>query len=140
MKKLNVPLDHPVYQDRTCKTCGILKHYYEFGYQRNKGCYAGYQAHTSCKICTRKRKFETHLLRMYNLTLEEYEQMEEDQDGKCYLCGNEPTDIFQKLVVDHCHKTGEVRKLLCRGCNIHLAKYEACEDYFNKVSKYLGYT
>ena len=71
------------------------------------------------------------------MTLEEYEEMVLEQNNKCYLCGDEPSDVYGKLVIDHCHRTGKVRKLLCRGCNVFLSKIEACPEYFKKVTAYL---
>jgi hypothetical protein len=40
------------------------------------------------------------------------------QDNKCAICGTAFEDSFGKNVhVDHDHKTGKVRGLLCQGCN-----------------------
>lgn len=50
--------------------------------------------------------------RKYGLTLEQVEQMRSTQKGVCRIC------LQQKpLCVDHCHKTGRVRGLLCNRCN-----------------------
>ena len=54
-----------------------------------------------------------------------YDAMYFDQDGTCLICEEkEATDI------DHCHKTGQVRGLLCRGCNNSVEKYELYKDKF----------
>lgn len=42
------------------------------------------------------------------------------QNGKCELC-TEPVD---SPVLDHCHKTGTIRGVLCRGCNAMLGHIE----------------
>jgi hypothetical protein len=58
---------------------------------------------------------EWHLrqnLKKYNLTLEEFNQMKEDQKYTCPGCMEQ-----KDLVVDHDHDTGFVRCLLCRMCN-----------------------
>ena len=57
-----------------------------------------------------------HQLRRYGLTIEQYDQMVEDQDGCCAICGGE----VDRLRVDHDHETGGVRGLLCHGCNTAL--------------------
>lgn len=40
--------------------------------------------------------------------------LDEWQAGRCAWCG----DDRERLVSDHCHMTGFVRGLLCRGCNV----------------------
>ena len=50
-----------------------------------------------------------------DLLLEEYYEMAARQDNKCAVCKNPPGR--RALHVDHCHKTGKVRGLLCGGCN-----------------------
>lgn len=53
-----------------------------------------------------------HFLRKYGITLDQLAAMEAAQKGKCAICKEK-----QPLVVDHCHATGQVRKLLCHRCN-----------------------
>ena len=63
----------------------------------------------------------TKLKRAYGLNHAQVEQMKKDQDYKCYVCcKHESTLGFKGLVVDHDHKTGKVRKLLCNSCNTAL--------------------
>jgi len=50
----------------------------------------------------------------YGLDKGEYEVLFKAQGGKCAICGGTRR---QRLSVDHCHKTGLVRGLLCRLCN-----------------------
>lgn len=59
---------------------------------------------------------ERHLIRKYGVTLVRYQEMLDDQNGKCAICGK-PEPIHKKLDVDHDHATGEVRGLLCTSCN-----------------------
>lgn len=53
--------------------------------------------------------------RVYNITVEEYDQILASQKGRCAMCGRLPTT--RRLAVDHDHKTGLVRGLLCWTCN-----------------------
>lgn len=53
---------------------------------------------------------------IYNITIEEYNDLLLDQNGRCKICNNEST--ARKLAVDHCHITGKVRGLLCNKCNM----------------------
>ncbi len=57
----------------------------------------------------------TKLKRNYGITIEDYDRMFAAQGGVCKICGNHQR--YQKLAVDHDHKTGKVRGLLCVHCN-----------------------
>ena len=73
--------------------------------------------------------YEAHLIRMYGITIDDYTKMLTKQKGVCFLCGKPPNGKkFKRLHVDHDHKTGEVRGLLCRGCNGLLGWYEAHKE------------
>jgi len=133
-----LPIDHPAYTDRVCKACGEFKKADQFGVHKHKACYGGYQAQTKCLSCEKDRKLRSHLKNTYNLEYEDYLQMVADQDNKCYLCDEEPSDVYGRLVVDHCHETGDVRKLLCRVCNTHLSRIESKPEYLARVTSYLA--
>lgn len=75
----------------------------------------------------RLRGRELHLKTTYGLTLEQYEAMAESQGWACAICRRTPDEIksrFKVLVVDHSHKTGKVRSLLCYTCNYGLGHFE----------------
>ena len=62
-------------------------------------------------------------LKEYGITPEDYDRMWAGQDGQCanpacdFTAPMVMPDYRQGLQVDHSHKTGQVRKLLCSGCN-----------------------
>ncbi len=61
-----------------------------------------------------------HLKATYGITLEEQQAMLVAQGGKCANLGcvaTDPGGRFNKWHVDHDHKTGKVRGLLCQACN-----------------------
>lgn len=68
----------------------------------------------------------------YGLTLEQYEAMEQAQGGRCAICGDVTT-----LSIDHCHKSGQVRKLLCNGCNMGLGHFRDSPELLRKAAAYL---
>ena len=55
----------------------------------------------------------------YGITLEQYDCMLVSQDGVCAIC-RKPCKTGRKLAVDHDHKTGNIRGLLCQSCNVML--------------------
>ena len=59
------------------------------------------------------------MLKNYGVTREQYEKMNEEQNGLCAICRNPPTGGTNKtmLEVDHCHESMRVRGLLCGPCN-----------------------
>ena len=64
---------------------------------------------------TSAERWEWYLKAEYGLTLAQYEALRVGQRGKCAICG-----ALGRLCVDHCHKTGKVRGLLCSQCNYSL--------------------
>jgi hypothetical protein len=75
--------------------------------------------------------------KLYGITIEDYNRMFAEQDGKCAICKSDESikgEIRQFFTVDHCHKTGVVRGLLCIACNSLLGRYE---KYENEIQDYL---
>jgi hypothetical protein len=54
-------------------------------------------------------------IRVYGIDVPDYERMLEEQNGGCYICGKKPDK--RALDIDHDHKTGKVRGLLCSNHN-----------------------
>ncbi len=52
-----------------------------------------------------------------DMTIERYNEMFEEQNGNCAICGRHEDEFKKILSVDHNHRTGEVRGLLCNKCN-----------------------
>src|SRR5690242_3768832 len=98
-------------KELTCATCSTIflgKHYL------SRYCCL------DCKIKSKNRlnkltgvNKDRTLLRLYGITLDDYKSLEIQQKYSCKICLKKPT----KLYVDHCHKTGKVRGLLCINCN-----------------------
>lgn len=80
-----------------------------------------------------------HLKTTYGLNIEDYNRMFEQQDGKCAICGSKDTgNIKQKnLSVDHNHKTGQIRQLLCCNCNRTAGNIEMNLEIVDKIRLYL---
>ena len=84
-----------------------------------------------------KREYQRayRLFGKYGLSVAQYDAMCERQDGKCAICGLPPDRSNTRsgtLHVDHCHRTGRVRGLLCWPCNSAIGL--VYEDRFRLLS------
>ncbi len=83
------------------------------------------QWHADNKDKWHVRQRRDALRKLYGMTLDEYDAMFYEQGGQCAICGSEY--IGRKgakyFNVDHDHKTGVTRGLLCRHCNIGLGSF-----------------
>ena len=81
------------------------------------------------------------LKKKYNLSIDNYQRMIEQQNNKCAICSNGETNTFKGnivyLSVDHDWKTGKVRELLCKNCNTSLGNLNEDISLFYKCIKYL---
>jgi uncharacterized protein YbaR (Trm112 family) len=78
---------------------------------------------------------DAELRRLYGITLDDYIEMFKKQNGVCAICGYE-CQTKKSLSVDHDHKTGKVRGLLCNRCNRALGMFR---DDVNTVRYALNY-
>ena len=79
----------------------------------------------------------SRLGRQFALTVADYERILGHQGGCCAVCGRFPCNV--RLAVDHSHRTGEVRGLLCWGCNHAIGVFRDREDLLTSAAKYLSY-
>lgn len=70
---------------------------------------------TKCKPCSSAKAHEAMVAKTYGITGDDYEALLKRQGGKCAICRARPKS--KRLAVDHDHKTGAVRGLLCSRCN-----------------------
>lgn len=78
---------------------------------------------------------EKHLRRKYGIDHSQYESMFVQQGGVCAICGKSQKRRFD---VDHCHKSGDVRGLLCTSCNRMLGHAGDNPEILIKGSVYLN--
>lgn len=78
------------------------------------------------------------LKRHYGITLECFKKMLKSQKGKCLICKTEePGGRHNTFHVDHCHKTGKVRALLCSKCNVGLGAFGDSLVNLKRAYKYV---
>ncbi len=82
-----------------------------------------------------KRK-DAVLKTKYGISLEQYNHLLKVQWNACKICGSTAPSggVFS---VDHCHKTGKVRGLLCHLCNIGLGAFKDSTETLKKAISYL---
>ena len=73
------------------------------------------------------------LMKRYGVTRGEHNEMLKRQNFRCAICVRKV-----KLVVDHCHKTGEIRGLLCSKCNSALGMLRDNTFLLEKALNYLA--
>jgi len=141
----------------TCIDCDVEKPITEFwkkGTPRKDGTFA-YRAY--CRDCgtnkrlhnyhneggkekQKKRSFKNNL-KKYGITPETYQELFTKQEGKCAICSSTEVSVARRsynLFVDHDHKTGKVRGLLCHHCNTGLGHYKDNTETLRKAIEYLN--
>lgn len=79
----------------------------------------------------------SNLKRLYGITLEQYDELRERQRELCAVCLKHESEFNVRLCVDHDHKTGEIRGLLCRYCNHRLVGRHRDSDLLRRIADYL---
>lgn len=94
----------------THKSCALCKEIILMeSFDKHKSGFLGKRSY--CKKCTH----EFYLKRKYGLTTIDKNKLYESQEKKCAIC--QISYDLNKLYIDHCHKTGNIRGLLCNSCN-----------------------
>jgi len=128
---------------KRCKTCDFVRPLSEFYFETDKK-----TLKNECKGCLKKRtkkwkednpeqERNNILKRKYNLTLEEMREMVRQQGNRCAIC----EDVFTEDIppcVDHCHKTEDVRGILCHHCNTGLGLFRDSKKLLKEAIKYLA--
>jgi hypothetical protein len=120
---------------RTCSRCKESKE--DSAFYRHKR-YGKGQFSSRCKDCAKEASgfvYSLHIKRTYGITIDQYNAMLEAQGGGCWICSRPPKK--RRLCVDHNHKTGEIRGLLCHLCNRGLAYYRDNPELFQRAALYL---
>ena len=69
----------------------------------------------------RRSKHNTHLKKTYDISINDYDRILRSQGGRCAICKGGTSK--RHFAVDHNHKNGNVRGLLCARCNTGLARF-----------------
>lgn len=89
---------------------------------------------------TEKGKLATknsNLKKFYGITLNDYNEILFKQGNRCLICDTTNPGIKGSFHVDHCHKTGKIRGLLCQECNLGLGKFKDNVSFLQSAISYL---
>jgi hypothetical protein len=106
---------------KRCSHCAIDKHVSQF-YKD------GDNFKTKCIDCIKARSTQ----KKYKIARNVYESLAKGQEYKCAICKSET-----ELVIDHCHKDGYIRGLLCSNCNKALGMFKDDIEVIESAIKYL---
>lgn len=73
----------------------------------------------------------------YNLSIEEYHNILQSQDNKCAICGCDISNRNNNSHIDHNHKNGKVRGILCGNCNMGIGHLKDNVLILKNAIKYL---
>src|SRR5690348_7103267 len=124
---------------RRCNTCGMEKPSDAFYWRRRENYY-----YFECRTCKNQKTARGNQTRMWKrqgipITQEGYERLLQAQNGRCAICGRPATEFKRSLAVDHCHRTGAVRGLLCGPHNSALGMFGDSIDELEAAIRYLAY-
>lgn len=135
---------------RKCDTCKGKKPNSEFVKATTKR--AKYKRH--CKDCYkeksnrwrkakgmahfRKVNRKSHLKNAYGIDHKTYKKILKQQNCSCAICSRKtPGKGYRHFQVDHCHKTKQIRGLLCCYCNRGLGQFKDNIRILESAVKYL---
>jgi hypothetical protein len=140
--------------ERRCKICGIRKPLTSFEPDawnpKNKNadtwvraCYTCKELHKYVELpgninLDKLRKKGSAIQRSYGISLNKYETLYIEQNGVCAICHHpEPVKSRLFLAVDHNHRNGIVRGLLCSNCNMALGLFKDSTEFLYSAIRYL---
>lgn len=84
---------------------------------------------------------DSYLQQSFGISLADYGNMLVAQNGKCAICDRQETHMrngkVKALAVDHDHRTGKIRALLCSDCNTGLGKFQENQEFLLSAVEYL---
>ena len=125
---------------KLCTKCNKTKEVTAFSESKSEKGYKQYR----CKECNKEyREGRKEIIKNYQLkhrfglSLENYKELLKNQNNSCKIC-KIPCRTGKMLAVDHNHKTGNIRGLLCAYCNRALGLLNDDTQLLEEAIKYLN--
>lgn len=113
-----------------CSCCGNSKPISEY-YKKDS---ATHRMDTTCKSC----RIIQQRQRTLGVTEDDYQRLYKKQGGTCGICRKRLySKRYKAFAVDHDHKTGLVRGLLCTSCNTGLGLFYDCPSALSNAIDWL---
>lgn len=84
-----------------------------------------------------KSKRDKKITYKFGLRESEFDLMLDKQGGGCWICGVKQEKTNKSLCIDHDHKTGDIRGILCSKCNTGLGMFNDSALSLKKAIRYL---
>lgn len=120
-----------------CAKCGLKKSIEENFSRMGKDKKGRTLYYRYCKPCASGTARVERLRNVFQITPEEYDQLELSQGGMCAICKRMPAEGKNRLSIDHNHATGMLRGLLCWLCNRVLGMLKDDPECARRVAQYL---
>lgn len=88
---------------------------------------------------TKNRAFDGYLRKKYNITIEEYYKILEEQDYCCAICETPQASEGRRFAVDHKPGTKIIRGILCQPCNTGIGLLKENPAILVKAANYIKY-
>lgn len=118
---------------KSCKACYQIKRRpYQISYMARIG-------NEKARSRYSPEKRSDYVVKGYGITLADYNRLLESQNGGCAICGSKTAKTKKngRFCIDHDHKTGLVRGLLCAPCNRGIGLLNDSSEVLRKAADYL---
>lgn len=117
--------------DKYCKVCRTTIHRNAYSNLEMTNRTKEWKSRNKTRVRSNRLRYE------YGIDLAKYKSMLEKQEGKCAGCLRHQSEFKIALAVDHCHRTGKVRGLLCSACNKGIGLLKDDPKLLLRLAEYL---
>jgi len=136
--------------EKMCSKCKFIKPCTEFYVRTRQVGYPNSSAGYShqCKQCLKEKQIawrknnpdkakNVDLKQTFGIDLETYNYLFGLQKGHCAICNVHQSELQKALAIDHDHRTGVFRGLLCQNCNHGLGNFKDNPEFLKEAINYL---